>query len=68
VSRKLKAITEIISRNTFLLINGIIFAVVIFLIIFGSIQEGIFLGLITLLNIIVGCAQEIKSWLNLEKL
>src|ERR1035437_7291961 len=68
VSRKIRAITEIISRNTFLLINGIIFAVVIFLITLGSLQEVIFLDFITVLNIIIGCVQEINSWLNLEKL
>jgi len=36
--------------------------------IFGDVQEGIFLGLITLLNIILGCVQEINAWLALEKL
>src|ERR1035437_5476201 len=68
MSRRFQAILKIISRNTFLLINGIIFTVVFFLVIFGDLQEGMFLGLITILNIIIGCVQEINSWLNLEKL
>jgi len=67
-SRQFQAITAIISRNVFLLINGIIFAVVILLTAFGDIEEGVFLGIITLLNIIIGCVQEISSWLTLEKL
>lgn len=63
-----QAITAIISRNVFLLINGIIFAVVILLAIFGDVQEGIFLGLITVLNMTLGCVQEITAWLALQKL
>lgn len=66
--RKLQAIASIVSRNTFLLINLIIFTVVVLLLIFGNVQEGIFLGLITIINIIIGCVQEINAWLNLEKL
>jgi cation-transporting ATPase E len=65
---KIQSILTIIARNTFLLINGIIFAVVALLIIFGSTREGIFLGVITVWNMIVGIAQEIRSWLALEKL
>ncbi len=67
-SRQFQAVVAIISRNVFLLINGIIFAVVILLTIFGDTQEGIFLGGITVLNIFIGCFQEISSWLTLEKL
>ena len=59
---------RIIARNVFLLINGIIFVVVILLSIFGDAEEGIFLGLITVLNIVIGCAEEIHAWLALEKL
>jgi cation-transporting ATPase E len=66
--RQFQAIAGIVSRNVFLLINGIIFVVVIFLTIFGDVQEGIFLGLITFLNIVLGCFQEINAWLALEKL
>jgi cation-transporting ATPase E len=65
---RLQAIADIISRNVFLLINGIIFIVAVLLMIFGDIQEGIFLGLITVLNIILGCVQEINAWLALQKL
>ena len=67
-ARQFQAIVAIISRNVFLLINAIIFSVVILLTIFGDTQEGIFLGGVTLLNIIIGCVQEIGSWLTLEKL
>jgi cation-transporting ATPase E len=35
---------------------------------FGDTQEGLFLGLITVLNVIIGCTQEISAWLTLEKL
>ncbi len=66
--RRIQAISGIFYRNIFLLINGIIFAVVALLIVFGDAEEGIFLGLITVLNIIIGCAQEISAWLALEKL
>lgn len=65
---KVHAVTSIVFRNVFLLINGIIFAVVALLIIFGSAREGIFLGIITIWNMIIGIAQEIRSWLALEKL
>ncbi len=67
-TRRLEAIVAIISRNVFLLINAIIFSVVVLLTLFGSTQEGIFLGFITVLNIIIGSTQEISSWLTLEKL
>lgn len=65
---KISAILGIIFRNVFLLINGIIFAVVALLIIFGSAREGIFLGIITVWNMLIGIAQEIRSWLALQKL
>jgi cation-transporting ATPase E len=67
-SRQFQAVAGIISRNVFLLINGIIFIVVILLTVFGAVQEGIFLGLITVLNIVIGCFQEINAWRALEKL
>lgn len=66
--RQFQAIADIISRNVLLLINGIILSVVILLTIFGGTQEGLFLGGITVLNIIIGCVQEISSWVTLEKL
>jgi cation-transporting ATPase E len=61
-------IFNIIFRNVFLFVNGIVLMVVILLTIFGDIQGGIFLGLITLLNIIIGCVQEIHAWLILKNL
>jgi hypothetical protein len=51
-----QAITGIISRNVLTLVNGIIFIIVILLTIFGDAKDGIFLGLIVLLNIIIGCS------------
>ena len=65
---RFRAIADIIFRNVFLLINGIIFVVAILLMVFGDVQEGIFLGLITVLNIILGCFQEISAWLALQRL
>jgi len=65
---RFQAIADIISRNVFLLINGIIFVVAFLVIVFGDVQEGIFLGLITVLNIILGCFQEISAWIALQKL
>lgn len=67
-ARQVQAVSAIISRNVFLLVNGIIFAVVILLMTFGDMQESLFLGGITIINIIMGCAQEINSWFTLEKL
>lgn len=66
--RQILAVAAIVSRNLFLLINGIILAVVILLTVFGDTEEGIFLGLVTLLNFVIGTTQEIGSWMSLEKL
>lgn len=68
LKRRIEAITGIVYRNVVVLINAIIFSVVVLLWIFGDAQEGFFLGTITLLNIIIGCTQEIHAWLALEKL
>jgi cation-transporting ATPase E len=67
-NHQFKTIIKIISRNVFILVNWIILAVVVLLVIFGDYQDGIFLGFITLLNIAIGCFQEVNAWLNLEKL
>lgn len=67
-SRHVQAVGAIIFRNVFLLINGIILAVVVLLIAFGDTQGGLFLGGITVLNIFIGCFQEISSWVTLERL
>ncbi|MFZ2501029.1 MAG: HAD-IC family P-type ATPase, partial [Minisyncoccia bacterium] len=66
--RRFGAFASIISRNVFVLVNGIIFAVAGLLIFFGSLQEGIFLGFVTTVNIIIGSIQEIGAWLTLDKL
>jgi len=59
---------HLIARNVFLLINAIIFSVVALLIFFGSIKEGILLGIIVVINIILGLTQDIHAWLTLEHL
>ena len=59
---------HIFVRNVFLLTNGIIFSVVVMLFIFGQIRAGIFLGIISLANMIAGLTQDIRAWRNLEKL
>lgn len=66
--RRIEAILGIVYRNVFVLINAIIFSVVVLLFVFGDTEEGLFLGAITVLNIIIGCIQEIHAWLALEKL
>ncbi len=66
--QRFSAVVAILYRNIVLLVNGIIFAVVALLIMYGDTQEGVFLGLITIINIAIGCGQEINSWLALEKL
>ncbi|MEI7720080.1 MAG: HAD-IC family P-type ATPase [bacterium] len=65
---RVEAIARIVSRHVFLLINAIIFAVVALLVVFGDTQEGIFIALITVINIVFGAGQEISAWLTLEKL
>ena len=66
--RAFKAIGPIIFRNVFLLINAIIFTVSILLIVFGETSAGIFLGAITVFNIVLGVAQDFRSRVALEKL
>ena len=65
---KLQELSYIISRNVFLFTNGIIFAVVALLFVFGATQAGVFLGIVSVLNIFFGLAQDIRAWLALEKL
>ncbi len=65
---KLRELVYIIFRNVFLLTNGIIFAVVALLIFFGAAQAGVFLGIVSVLNIVFGLAQDIRAWVTLEKL
>ncbi len=65
---KLREIGHIIFRNVFLLTNGIIFSVVILLFVFGQFLAGLFLGIISFINISLGILRDIDAWLNLEKL
>ncbi len=66
--KKLRDLWYIVARNVFLLTNGVIFAVVALLFVFGDRQAGVFLGLVTALNVILGLAQDIRAWSALEKL
>ncbi|MCK9352487.1 MAG: HAD-IC family P-type ATPase, partial [Candidatus Pacebacteria bacterium] len=66
--RKILEVWHLIARNVFLLINGIIFAVAFLLVDFGNTKEGIFLGVIIFINIILGVVQDIHAWLTLERL
>ena len=58
----------IISRNVFLFTNGIILIVVILLYVFGDTRSSLFLGVISLINILFGLIQDINAWIQLEKL
>lgn len=68
LKHKILTVGNILYRNTFILINEIIAVVVFFLVIFGDVKDGAFLGFITLLNMLLGSLQEIRAWLTLEKL
>ena len=61
-------IAYLIARNVFLLINLIIFLVVGLLIAFGATREGISLGAIISINIVLGIVQDIQAWFVLERL
>lgn len=66
--RKWQEVRRLIFRNIFLLVNVIIFSVVALLISFGDTQEGIFLGIILVLNTLVGIVRDIHAWTTLEEL
>lgn len=66
--RALKETGPIMARHVFLLVNGIIFAVVALLITFGDPQAGIFLGVIIVINILLGVGQDFRARVDLEKL
>lgn len=66
--RTVREVTLIALRHILLPINAIIFAVVVLLIVFGETREGLFLGSIVLLNIILGFGQDVRAWLLLERL
>lgn len=65
---KIHDLAYIVYRNVFLLTNGIIFTVVALLCAFGNVRAGLFLGIISVINISVGLIQDVRSWLALEKL
>jgi len=65
---KLRDLWYIVYRNVFILTNGIIFSVAISLVVFGNKQAGIFLGIISVINVLSGLLQDINAWLALEKL
>lgn len=66
--RKFKDVSIIVARNIFMLIHVIISIVIILLIVFGNTQEAVFLGIILLINIILGLSQELNAWAILERL
>lgn len=68
VHRTMREISLIALRHVFLPINAIIFAVVVLLVVFGETREGLFLGGIVLLNILLGFGQDMRAWLLLERL
>ncbi|MFZ1736160.1 MAG: cation-translocating P-type ATPase, partial [Candidatus Moraniibacteriota bacterium] len=67
-AKKLRDLWYIVSRNVFLLTNGVILTVVGLLFVFGDRQAGVFLGLVTVVNMALGLAQDIRAWSALEKL
>lgn len=66
--QKIREIGHLVFRNVFLLVNLIIIAVVGLLFFFGDFKEGLFLGIIIFVSMIVGTAKDIQAWLALEKL
>jgi len=67
-SLKARDLRFIFLRNLLLLTNGIIFSVVALLLIFGDIREGVFLGILSVINISCGLIQDIRAWSALQKL
>jgi cation-transporting ATPase E len=63
-----KEIGFILYKNLFVLVNGIIGLVVILLFVFHSTQAGLFIGLILVLNILVGTVLDLRAWHALEQL
>ncbi len=61
-------IGRILFRNVFLLVNGLVLAVIVSLIAFGDIQAGIFLSIVLSINILAGLSQELRAWFTLRKL
>ncbi len=68
LTRKYKEVSLLVFRNVFVLINVIVFFVVGLLIYVGNTKEGMFLGIIVILNVIIGIFQDLRAWLVLERL
>ncbi len=66
--RTAREVGRLFVRNAFIPINAIIFAVVVLLVAFGETREGLFLGAIVALNILLGFGQDLRAWLLLERL
>ena len=65
---KTRELLYIISRNVFLFTNGIILVVVILLFAFGDARSALFLGIVFVINIFLGLAQDLYAWIQLDKL
>jgi cation-transporting ATPase E len=65
---KLQELGHIFFRNVFLLTNAIIFGVVALLYVFDNTEAALFLGFVSLLNIILGLIQDINAWNALRRL
>ncbi|MDP1688912.1 MAG: HAD-IC family P-type ATPase, partial [bacterium] len=64
----MKNILPIILRHVFVLVNGVIFAVVLLLFVFGEKQSALFIGIIVVINILLGMIQDTRARFALEKL
>ncbi len=65
---KINALGYIIRRNVFVLTNAVIVFVVALLYFFGDIEASLFLGIVLVLNILLGLTQDVRAWLQLERL
>ncbi len=66
--QQLRNLWYIFQRNVFLLTNGVIAAVVALLFLFGDTQASVFLGLVLIINVSLGLAQDIRAWWALQQL
>ena len=66
--RAFAASGPILVRHVFLLVNGVIFAVVALLFLFGEKEAAIFLGIIIVFNIFLGVIQDFRARVALERL
>ncbi|MCX6755623.1 MAG: HAD-IC family P-type ATPase [Candidatus Nomurabacteria bacterium] len=66
--RVLPSIFPILFSNIVILVNGIIFGVVVLLYIFGNKQAALFIGIVFIVNILLGVIQDIRARVILERL